>query len=142
MKNLTLGYILVCVMFFSTSEISAEDNSSRPFQLRLVKMLCIEQPYTRAILHHCKTVLRRNQPTLLNLSLTIPEVITKCFVSLKIEYKFNLYQPFLFNAMVEGCQFLRKRPDDPLSTYLYNIFEETLPMVVRPCPHGVSIWRK
>ncbi|EAU77827.1 AGAP012562-PA, partial [Anopheles gambiae str. PEST] len=114
-------------------------NSSRPFQLRLVKMLCIDQPYTRAILHHCKTVLRRNQPTLLNLSLTIPEVITKCFVSLKIEYKFNLYQPFLFDTMIEACQFLRLRPVDPLSTYLYNVFEETLPMVVRPCPHGVGI---
>uniref|UniRef100_A0A182PD41 Uncharacterized protein n=1 Tax=Anopheles epiroticus TaxID=199890 RepID=A0A182PD41_9DIPT len=99
-------------------------------------MVCVDQPYTRSILHHCKTVLRRNLPTMLNLSITIPEIITKCYVSLMIEYKFNQYQPFLFDASVEGCQFLRSTPVDPLSKYLFNIFQETLPMVVRPCPQG------
>uniref|UniRef100_A0A182RWY9 Uncharacterized protein n=1 Tax=Anopheles funestus TaxID=62324 RepID=A0A182RWY9_ANOFN len=116
--------------------VDIEDNSSRSFQLRLLKILCVDQPYKRTIVHYCKTVLRRNQPTLLNISITIPEVFNICYVTIKIEYKFNEYQPFLFDTRLEGCKFLREKPIDPLSLYLYGIFKETLPMVVTPCPHG------
>uniref|UniRef100_A0A182YDZ5 MD-2-related lipid-recognition domain-containing protein n=1 Tax=Anopheles stephensi TaxID=30069 RepID=A0A182YDZ5_ANOST len=124
---------LTCLFYV---DVVAEDNSSRPFQLRLMKILCVDQPYNRSVVHYCKTVLRRNQPTMLNISITIPFVIDFCYITIKIDYKFNEYQPFLFNARAEGCQFLRERPVDPLSLYLYNIFAESLPTLVRPCPHG------
>uniref|UniRef100_A0A182W836 Spaetzle domain-containing protein n=1 Tax=Anopheles minimus TaxID=112268 RepID=A0A182W836_9DIPT len=129
MQEQRLFYVLLSLTFHLYFIAVAEHNSSKPkpFQLRIVKILCMDQPYKHTIVHHCKTVVRRNQPTLLNLSVTIPEVINFGYINIKIEYKFN---------ETEGCQFLRNKPDDPLSKYIYGIFEETLPTIVTPCPHG------
>uniref|UniRef100_A0A182R5B0 Uncharacterized protein n=1 Tax=Anopheles funestus TaxID=62324 RepID=A0A182R5B0_ANOFN len=136
MEKQYLFYVLVFFSHFVYLNSGVKDNVTRPYQLRLVKVLCVDQPYKRTIVHYCKTVPRRNQLTLFNLSVFIPDVLNKVFVSLKVEFKYNQYQPFLFDTRVEACQFLRDKPIDPLSLYLYNLFEESVPTILTPCPHG------
>ncbi|XP_053679964.1 uncharacterized protein LOC128730898 [Anopheles nili] len=108
----------------------------KQYSLKITKYLCVGVPYSRSKLHHCKTVLRRNKPAVLNISITVPEVLTYIWLTVKLHYKFQTYQPLLIDLEKEACEYLAKHPFNPIDEYIYNIFAKTLPQVVSPCPHG------
>ncbi|XP_041764372.1 uncharacterized protein LOC121589493 isoform X2 [Anopheles merus] len=50
-------------------------NESRPFTIRVTRFICTETPYEVSELLQCKTILRRNSPTYLNLTIHVPKVL-------------------------------------------------------------------
>uniref|UniRef100_A0A182FBK0 Uncharacterized protein n=1 Tax=Anopheles albimanus TaxID=7167 RepID=A0A182FBK0_ANOAL len=111
------------------------------FTIRITKFVCLDMPYQRTLVHHCRTILRRNQPTMLSLYATVPEVVNYMNVTVVVEYKFSTYRPFLFDTQVEGCEFLRTKTRDPASEMVYKNVFQNLPDFMQPCPHGNRSYR-
>uniref|UniRef100_A0A6E8WAF1 Uncharacterized protein n=1 Tax=Anopheles coluzzii TaxID=1518534 RepID=A0A6E8WAF1_ANOCL len=120
----------------STASLPQRRNESKEYTFKILKYISKETPYKRTQLHYFKTILRRNQPTLLNMSLTIPEVLNYIWVRIKLHYKFNAYQPFLIDMEQEACEYIRNRPIIPQTDYIYETFVKRLPAIAGPCPHG------
>ncbi|XP_058064701.1 uncharacterized protein LOC131214337 [Anopheles bellator] len=106
------------------------------YSIKVTKFVCIDTPYARTELHSCRTVVRRNEPTLLDLKLTVPEVVNYLRLHYKLDYKFNSYRPFFFNHDFEFCEFLKPKLRDPAASIAYNILVENFPSLRSPCPHG------
>ncbi|XP_053679941.1 uncharacterized protein LOC128730876 [Anopheles nili] len=111
-------------------------NNTKQYTFRITKYVCTGAPYKRSNLHYCKTILRRNQPTMINVSLTVPEEVYIGWVVVKLYYKFATYQPFLIDAVFEACEYLKNRPINPVVTYVKDIMQETAPSLMSLCPHG------
>lgn len=132
----TYGLLGLLVMSSIICQKSSQQEAK--FTIRITKFVCLDMPYQRTLVHHCRTILRRNQPTMLSLYATVPEVVNYMNVTVVVEYKFSTYRPFLFDAQVEGCEFLRTKTRDPASEMVYKNIFENLPDFATPCPHGVS----
>ncbi|XP_050090988.1 uncharacterized protein LOC126574686 [Anopheles aquasalis] len=111
-------------------------NSTKSYNIKITKYLCVNAPYKRSTLHYCKTVLQRNQPAKLNVSISVPETLDYTLVKVKVYYKFKTFQPFLIDVEQEGCEYVRNRPIIPESDFVYNIMKKTAPDISTPCPHG------
>ncbi|XP_035776442.1 uncharacterized protein LOC118458258 [Anopheles albimanus] len=114
-------------------------NNTKAYTIKITKYLCVGTPYQRSTLHYCKTVLQRNRPAKLNVSLSVQETLNYVWVTVKLYYKFKTFQPLLIDMEQEGCEYVRNRPIIPLTDYIYDIFKKTVPDLSTPCPHGVSI---
>uniref|UniRef100_A0A182QZL0 Uncharacterized protein n=1 Tax=Anopheles farauti TaxID=69004 RepID=A0A182QZL0_9DIPT len=115
--------------------------SVKPYSIRITKYLCVGIPYERTTVNYCKTVLRRNQPTILNVSVNVPEVLNYIWVTVKLYYKFRTFQPFLIDMEQEGCEYIKNRPVIPLTDYIYEIFQKSVPDLSSPCPHGNKTYK-
>ncbi|XP_050090974.1 uncharacterized protein LOC126574683 [Anopheles aquasalis] len=111
-------------------------NNTKAYSFKITKYVCIGTPYKRTTLHYCKTVLQRNQPAKLTVSLSAPEILNYVMAKIKVYYKFNTYQPFLFDLEQEACEYIRNRPVIPETDLVYNIVKDTAPILSTPCPHG------
>uniref|UniRef100_A0A182W0R3 MD-2-related lipid-recognition domain-containing protein n=1 Tax=Anopheles minimus TaxID=112268 RepID=A0A182W0R3_9DIPT len=120
----------------STDTLFQERNETKPYTFKILKYICIGTPYKRSRLNYCKTVLRRNKPTLLNVSVTVPEVLNYIWVEVKVHYKFSTYQPFLIDMEQEACGYIKHRPVIPLTDYIFDTFVKSVPALSAPCPHG------
>uniref|UniRef100_A0A182NRC0 Uncharacterized protein n=1 Tax=Anopheles dirus TaxID=7168 RepID=A0A182NRC0_9DIPT len=116
--------------------IGRNTTNNKPYTIRITKYLCVELPYERTTVSYCKTLLRRNQPTVLNVSVHVPEVLNYILVTVKLYYKFRTFQPLLIDMEQEGCEYMRNRPIIPLTDYIYEIYQKSLPDLAKPCPHG------
>uniref|UniRef100_A0A182YDZ4 Uncharacterized protein n=1 Tax=Anopheles stephensi TaxID=30069 RepID=A0A182YDZ4_ANOST len=98
--------------------------------------MCLDTPYQRSVLHYCKTIARRNRPTILNLSITIPESFDYVKMRFSTEYKFSTFRPFLFDLEKEACEFLSSKSRDPASEIAFKVVFEKFRSIAKPCPHG------
>uniref|UniRef100_A0A182P3T3 MD-2-related lipid-recognition domain-containing protein n=1 Tax=Anopheles epiroticus TaxID=199890 RepID=A0A182P3T3_9DIPT len=138
-----LGMLLVFVISFNglraaNMDIPFSRNATgiKPYSIKIIKYLCVGTPYQRSSINYCKTIVRRNKPTILNVSVVVPEVLNYIWVKVKVFYKFSTYQPFLIDAEQEGCEYIRNRPLIPLADYIYEIVQQSVPDLSTPCPHG------
>uniref|UniRef100_A0A4Y0BEG1 MD-2-related lipid-recognition domain-containing protein n=1 Tax=Anopheles funestus TaxID=62324 RepID=A0A4Y0BEG1_ANOFN len=111
-------------------------NETKPYTFKILKYICVGTPYKRSRLNYCKTILRRNKPTLLNVSVTVPEVLNYIWVVVKVHYKFSTYQPFLIDMEEEACGYMKNRPVIPQTDYIFDTFVKSVPALSAPCPHG------
>ncbi|XP_050079501.1 uncharacterized protein LOC126567316 [Anopheles maculipalpis] len=110
--------------------------SDRDYDLKITKFMCIDTPYKRSVLHYCKTIARRDQPTMLNLSITVPESFNYLKMRFSAEYKFSTYRPFLFDLEIEACEFVSQKNRDPASEIAYKVVFARISSIAKRCPHG------
>uniref|UniRef100_A0A182JZC8 Uncharacterized protein n=1 Tax=Anopheles christyi TaxID=43041 RepID=A0A182JZC8_9DIPT len=119
-------------------EIPFERNATniKPYSIKITKYVCVGTPYKRTSVSYCKTVVQRNKPAVLNVSVVVPEALNYIWLKVKLLYKFTTYQPFLIDMEQEGCEYIRNRPIIPLADYVYEIMQKTVPDLTTACPHG------
>uniref|UniRef100_A0A182KGV1 Uncharacterized protein n=1 Tax=Anopheles christyi TaxID=43041 RepID=A0A182KGV1_9DIPT len=116
-------------------------NESKSFSLRVTRFICTETPYEVSELLQCKTVLRRNKPTFLNLTVHIPQVLNTLYFQVKTYYRLNDYQAFPIDILMEVCSYLSKPSEDIFSRHLLSVFFVTIPHMLYYCPHGNTTYR-
>uniref|UniRef100_A0A182T1X4 Uncharacterized protein n=1 Tax=Anopheles maculatus TaxID=74869 RepID=A0A182T1X4_9DIPT len=117
-------------------------NGTRLFRVQIKRYVCIDTPYQQTELLECRTVLRRNKLPLFLLAVNVPQRVDYAMIHVKLNYKFNTYQPFLINDQLEGCEYMRTPKNDPFSIFLYKVVQKMIPDMVHPCPHGNKIYNQ
>uniref|UniRef100_A0A182W0R5 MD-2-related lipid-recognition domain-containing protein n=1 Tax=Anopheles minimus TaxID=112268 RepID=A0A182W0R5_9DIPT len=132
--------ILLIVCQFSHGKVftygEEVKNVTRPFSLRVVKLLCINQPYEETVVKECRVILRRNERSLICVSIYVPKVYHQLFIQFRLHYKFTTYKPLLIDGEIELCSYSRGPKKNPLENYVLGVMQEMLPNTVHPCPHG------
>ncbi|XP_035782099.1 uncharacterized protein LOC118461179 [Anopheles albimanus] len=134
-----IALIVSPVLCFDLSSLPDQlifSNESRDFSLHVSRFTCFETPYQRTKLHYCRTWLRRNEPTMLNISIHIPETLNEVSLHMKTFYKYKTYQYFPVEALIDVCAFLRNPTNNVLARHIYMVFKIVLPMYTHQCPHG------
>ncbi|XP_035900840.1 uncharacterized protein LOC118507012 [Anopheles stephensi] len=111
-------------------------NETKSFTVRVTRFICTETPYEVSVLLHCKTVLRRNRPTVMNLSVYVPMVLNTINLQVKTFYRLNDYKEFPINLSTEICAYFRNPSEDIFSRHAMSVMLETIPHLVHYCPHG------
>uniref|UniRef100_A0A182W0R4 Uncharacterized protein n=1 Tax=Anopheles minimus TaxID=112268 RepID=A0A182W0R4_9DIPT len=119
-----------------TTNEDEQENKTRPFSLRVVKLLCINQPYEETVVNECRVILRRNERSLIVASVTAPKVYVYILIQYKLYYKFTTYKPLLVDGELELCSYMRGPKTSPLENYALRVMKELLPNTIYPCPHG------
>uniref|UniRef100_A0A182IKS1 ZP domain-containing protein n=1 Tax=Anopheles atroparvus TaxID=41427 RepID=A0A182IKS1_ANOAO len=116
-------------------------NETKPFTVRVTKFVCSETPYEESELLQCKTTLRRNRPTFINITLHVPVVLNKFFMHIRTFYRFTDYQAVPFEIVFEVCEYMRHPPTDALGHHVIAVIRETAPQILFQCPHGNATYR-
>ncbi|XP_053679906.1 uncharacterized protein LOC128730846 [Anopheles nili] len=93
-------------------------------------------PYEHSTLNYCRTLKLRNQTTYLNTSVHVPAKLHYVQLTVRLNYKYTSYQPFLIDVVIDICQYLRNPSTNPILFFIYKAFQESVPDLVYPCPHG------
>uniref|UniRef100_A0A6E8W7G1 MD-2-related lipid-recognition domain-containing protein n=1 Tax=Anopheles coluzzii TaxID=1518534 RepID=A0A6E8W7G1_ANOCL len=130
--------MLLCPAPYAENVFSYEDqkNFTRQFKIQVQRLVCNEAPYKETVLLECRMIFRRNQRSLLCMSLKVPKLYHYVMVQFQLNYKFTTYQTFLIDGKVEGCAYMRHQNNDPVLTYMYGVLKDMIPSVVHPCPLG------
>ncbi|XP_053668383.1 uncharacterized protein LOC128718792 [Anopheles marshallii] len=131
------GYLMISVilsLLLKDTPVSCAGGSS--YSIAIKKYVCIDTPYKETTLHSCKSIPRRNAPTMVHLILHVPKLYDNVMVKILLFYKFSTYQPFLFTIEGNGCEFIRHPPQFGIDKHVYDIIEETAPELLVPCPTG------
>uniref|UniRef100_A0A182PKB4 MD-2-related lipid-recognition domain-containing protein n=1 Tax=Anopheles epiroticus TaxID=199890 RepID=A0A182PKB4_9DIPT len=110
--------------------------SDPTYTFKVKKYVCIDTPYPVSTLYTCKSILRRNAPTLVNVSINVPKIYSNVIIKILLFYKFSTYQPFMITVEGDGCEFIRNPPQYSTEKYVYDVIQETLPELLVPCPTG------
>uniref|UniRef100_A0A182Y1J0 MD-2-related lipid-recognition domain-containing protein n=2 Tax=Anopheles stephensi TaxID=30069 RepID=A0A182Y1J0_ANOST len=110
------------------------------YSIKIKKYDCIDTPYKESTLYTCKSIPRRNAPTMVNISINIHKIYDDVLVKVMLFYKFSTYQPFMISILGNGCEFIRHPPQVSVEKYVYDIINETLPELLVPCPTGNRIY--
>lgn len=115
-------------------------NSSRPFTIKVLKMICVNQPYSYTVVKTCKVKLARNQPAKLNLAFDILRPANSLFLSYVLNYKYNTYKPLLFDDSFDMCRFMAEEGTgtNVLMNFMYKIATSQITWLHK-CPYVVSI---
>ncbi|XP_053668384.1 uncharacterized protein LOC128718794 [Anopheles marshallii] len=127
------GYFMI-LLILTSLPVSCTSGSS--YSLKIIKYVCIDTPYKVSTLHLCKSIPRRNEPTMISVSVHVPNIYDNVMVKILLFYKFSTYQPFLITIDRNGCEFIRYPPQFGMDKHVYDIIEETLPELLVPCPTG------
>uniref|UniRef100_A0A182NRB4 Uncharacterized protein n=1 Tax=Anopheles dirus TaxID=7168 RepID=A0A182NRB4_9DIPT len=111
-------------------------NSDLSHTLRITKMQCIGVPYKQTILRHCKMQQFQNGSAGLHISADVPMVLNYIEISVKLNYKYTAYRPFMIDYSMEYCQAERTKMFNPSTALMMKVIEESLPDLYYPCPHG------
>ncbi|XP_053668392.1 uncharacterized protein LOC128718801 [Anopheles marshallii] len=127
------GYFMI-LLILTSLPVSCTSGSSH--SLKIKKYVCIDTPYKETTLHLCKSIPRRNAPTMVHLILHVPKLYDNYKVKVTLFYKFSTYQPFLITIEGNACEFIQHPPQFGFEKHVYDIIEETLPELLDPCPTG------
>lgn len=140
--------VLIIAIIFSVYEHSQggvvigkeqQKNDTRPFTIHVMRLLCVDMPYVETTVHECRVILRRNQRSLMSVSVYVPKLYNYLLLQVRLYYKFTTYQPLLLDVDFEGCSYVRQPVNDRNIDYFYRMLYNLLPGMVYPCPHGVSV---
>ncbi|XP_052892826.1 uncharacterized protein LOC128300702 [Anopheles moucheti] len=131
-RYLMIGVILI-LLLKDTSTSRAGDSS---YSVKVKKYVCIDAPYKETTLHSCKSIPRRNAPTMVHINIHVPKLYDKYKVKVSLFYKFSTFQPFLNTIEGNACEFIRHPPQFGFEKHVYDIIEETIPELLDPCPSG------
>ncbi|XP_053668389.1 uncharacterized protein LOC128718798 [Anopheles marshallii] len=132
-----MSYLLICVALITLIvdiPKNCAENSSYSISVR--KYVCIDAPYKETILQSCKSIPKRNAPTMVYVSLDVPKLYDKVVLKVIMFYKFSTYQPFLISIEGNACEYVLHPPQFGVEKHVYNVIEETLPELLTPCPAG------
>ncbi|XP_053667464.1 uncharacterized protein LOC128717816 [Anopheles marshallii] len=115
---------------------SSIKNETRPFSIRVTRVMCIDTPYEESELLECRVILRRKQRSLISVSMYVPKVYNFMWLQFRLHYKFTTFQPFLMEGEIEVCTYLKRPQLNPLYNYMHGMLKDLLPSTVHPCPHG------
>uniref|UniRef100_A0A182M1I8 Uncharacterized protein n=1 Tax=Anopheles culicifacies TaxID=139723 RepID=A0A182M1I8_9DIPT len=73
---------------------------------------------------------------MISMSLNVPKIYDYVIVKVLLFYKFSTYQPFLFTIEGNACEFIRKPPKFSVEKHVYDVIQETVPVLLTPCPTG------
>uniref|UniRef100_A0A182VPM4 Uncharacterized protein n=1 Tax=Anopheles minimus TaxID=112268 RepID=A0A182VPM4_9DIPT len=113
-----------------------DKNVTRPFTVRVTRLICINIPYEETVVKECRVILRRNERSLIGVSVYAPKVYNFVRLQFRLHYKFTTFQPFMIDGEVEICAYLQRPTIDPLFNYVHGITKELFPSMVHPSPHG------
>uniref|UniRef100_A0A9I3FGW4 Uncharacterized protein n=1 Tax=Anopheles epiroticus TaxID=199890 RepID=A0A9I3FGW4_9DIPT len=102
-------------------------NETRPYQLQIKRLVCLDTPYVETVLHECRAILRRNQPSLLRIVLHVPKQYDYVLIRYQLHYRYNTYQPFLIDGEGEACALKKQSKTDLLLHYVYRVMKEMVP---------------
>uniref|UniRef100_A0A182Y6N1 Uncharacterized protein n=1 Tax=Anopheles stephensi TaxID=30069 RepID=A0A182Y6N1_ANOST len=132
--------ILFVVPRFSLTAIIAgnkeQSNETRPFKLHVTRLICIDLPYAETTVNECRVILRRNQRSLMKVSINVPKVYNFLLLQYRLHYKFTTFQPLLIDGELEVCSYMRGPKTSILENYIYGVMSDLLSNTVYPCPHG------
>ncbi|XP_065095375.1 uncharacterized protein LOC135717306 [Ochlerotatus camptorhynchus] len=111
-------------------------NTSRPFTIKVLKMICPDQPYGYTVVKTCKAKLARNQPTKLNMAVDIQRPANKLFLSYVLNYKYNTYKPLLFDDSFDLCRFMLEQGtgNNLLMNFMYQVAKSQISWLHK-CPY-------
>ncbi|KFB45420.1 hypothetical protein ZHAS_00013351 [Anopheles sinensis] len=150
-----VGFLIVCLprdtsgakkpVPLQFSDLDVFSDEPKPFTVRVTKFVCVDTPYEVSELLQCKTILRRNRPTVMNITLRVPGVLNKIWLRIRTYYRFTEYQSVPFEVVLEACEHLRHPSSDALTRHVFAVMHATIPQVMHQCPHGnttynVSVW--
>ncbi|KAL9696494.1 hypothetical protein quinque_016073 [Culex quinquefasciatus] len=117
-------------------EVATGKNSSRPFTIKVLKMICVNQPYGYTVVKTCKAKLARNQPTKLNLAFDIQRPANSLFLSYVLNYKYTTYRPLLFDDSFDMCRFMAEQGGgtNVLMNFMYKIATSQITWLHK-CPY-------
>ncbi|XP_053668393.1 uncharacterized protein LOC128718802 [Anopheles marshallii] len=140
LRRLT-GHLVISIVLTSILNIVSPSNTgTAPYSLKVKKYVCIGTPYKESTLYSCKSILRRNAPTLVQLTLNVPKLYSNVVVKVMMFYKFSTYQPFMITIVGNACEFIRHPPEFGIEKHVYGVIEETAPELLAPCPIGNRIY--
>ncbi|XP_052892765.1 uncharacterized protein LOC128300662 [Anopheles moucheti] len=131
-RYLMIGVILILLL--KDTPISCAGGSS--YSINIKKYVCIDTPYKETTLLSCKSIPRRNAPTMALLTLHVPKIYDNVMVKVMLFYKFSTYLPFLFTIEENGCEFIRHPPKFSIKKHVYDVVQDTAPELLAPCPTG------
>ena len=138
MYGQTFYVALYCICISLLACLQSYCTTANSYSLRIKKYVCIDTPYKESTVYACKSIPRRNAPTLVNVSVNVPKIYDIVMVKVLLFYKYSTYQPFLITVEGNGCEYIRHPPQFSVEKQVYDIIEETLPELLVPCPTGVS----
>uniref|UniRef100_A0A4Y0BFN4 MD-2-related lipid-recognition domain-containing protein n=1 Tax=Anopheles funestus TaxID=62324 RepID=A0A4Y0BFN4_ANOFN len=132
-----MGHLVISVILtFLLNGIPCISNSGSSYSLKVTKYVCIDTPYKESTLHYCKSIPRRNAPTMISVSMDVPNLYNDIVVKVHLFYKFSTYQPFLITTEGKACELIRHPPQWGIQKHVYDIMEDTVPELLVPCPAG------
>uniref|UniRef100_A0A182WEZ6 MD-2-related lipid-recognition domain-containing protein n=1 Tax=Anopheles minimus TaxID=112268 RepID=A0A182WEZ6_9DIPT len=133
LNRLTKCFIISVAL---TSVLKDTPTDASSYSIKVKKYVCIDTPYEETKLLSCKSIPRRNAPTMVLLTLYVPKLYDHILVKVMLFFKFSTYQPFLITISREACEVIRHPPQFGIERHVYDIIEETLPEIITPCPIG------
>ncbi|KAL1375149.1 hypothetical protein pipiens_017664 [Culex pipiens pipiens] len=136
MNTLLFGVLLLTISVQRSLPANPSD-VDRTFSFRVVRLQCLETPYTLIDLRACKVKLRRNQPTLFLFEFDMPKLMDKMYARFTVNYKLTTYQPLMIDETYEVCAALNQKPGvNPALDYVTETIRAHMPQAVQPCPYG------
>uniref|UniRef100_A0A4Y0BP43 Uncharacterized protein n=1 Tax=Anopheles funestus TaxID=62324 RepID=A0A4Y0BP43_ANOFN len=129
-------FMLSVVFILLLKDIRTSSNGASSYSIKIKKYVCIDTPYKESTLHYCKSIPRRNAPTMISVSMDMPKLYNDIVVKVQLFYKFSTYQPFLVSMETQGCELVLHPPQFGIQKYVYDIIEESVPDILLPCPAG------
>ncbi|XP_052892778.1 uncharacterized protein LOC128300665 [Anopheles moucheti] len=136
LRKLTRYFIIIVILTSLQNNTPISCTSGSSYSVKVKKYVCIDTPYKETTLHSCKSIPRRNEPTIVSVSVNVPKIYDNVMVKVMLFYKFSTYQPFLITIEGNGCEFIRHPPQFGIQKHVYDIFVETAPELLVPCPTG------
>ncbi|XP_052892838.1 uncharacterized protein LOC128300712 [Anopheles moucheti] len=134
--HLIISFVLTSLLNF----VPTNNTGTVPYSLKVKKYVCTDTPYKESTLYSCKSIPRRNAPTLVQLTLNVPKLYNNVVVKVMLFYKFSTYQPFMITIVGNACEFIRHPPEFGIEKHVYGVIAETAPELLVPCPIGNRLY--
>lgn len=118
-------------------------NSTRPFMVRLTKLLCNNQPYKNTEVHICSMKFRRSKPPCYNLHLTFTKPTESFHLHFVVYFKYNTYRQVLPPLDFDMCKYLaveKGKGTNKLGDMIFRFLKKQFDSITR-CPLYVPHWR-
>ncbi|XP_046865371.1 uncharacterized protein LOC111519222 [Drosophila willistoni] len=127
MKTTVLYLTLAVAIYLS---LKLEYNNAVIFKMTNAKCETFNKSWV--LIYNCRLKAVRRHVTVLNINSTYLQPVNNLWVHAEMFKKANGYKPWLFNATVDACRFLRK-PNNPIISLIFNLFKE-FTNINHPCP--------
>ncbi|KAH8340066.1 hypothetical protein KR067_007704, partial [Drosophila pandora] len=103
--------------------------------VKLTNVVCEVYNKSWVAVHYCRLKAYSRNKTSLHINATVFEPANNISVRIKFMKKANGYKPFLYDFVVDGCQFMRRR-NQPVAKIIWNLIKD-VSTVNHSCPYVV-----
>ncbi|XP_043066238.1 uncharacterized protein [Drosophila bipectinata] len=101
--------------------------------VKLTNVVCEVYNKSWVAVHYCRLKAYSRNKTSLHINATVFEPANNISVRIKFMKRANGYKPFLYDFVVDGCQFMRKR-NQPVAKIIWNLIKD-VSTVNHSCPY-------